>query len=180
MATRTSPCIWVIMRSSSLYSSASSIPALTVGASPSGGMRLKDAEASCDRPSLTFSAGGPIMSIEWCPYPPSPASKATDRPKAYLAIATLPSLDARPDMHSRLPHSTPGTVQLWSFVASQSVTGKDSGADGDVEMDGERRMEPEMRCEVMLCLDGGPVTQVSWMPLGAWEKVSRKLGGFRY
>ncbi len=29
-----------------------------------------------------------------------------------------------------------------------------------------------MRCEMVLCVDGGAAMEIKWMPLGAWDEVS--------
>jgi hypothetical protein len=39
----------------------------------------------------------------------------------------------------------------------------------DVEKDGDTK--ETIRCETVLCIEGGAAMQIKWMPLGAWDEV---------
>ena len=65
----------------------------------------------------------------------------------------MPHIDTSPAMGERWPRETPGGIQIWSVVP------------------GEADLKGEMRCEMVLCVDGGAAWDVKWMPLGAWDEV---------
>ncbi|WWC94831.1 hypothetical protein V866_001681 [Kwoniella sp. B9012] len=105
----------------------------------------------------TFFAGGPIWGMDWCPYPDS---KSADFGfEQYIAVSTLPHLDTRPHMAEKWPQSSKGSIQIWSL----------SPLSADVPMDGSSQ-QSRMTCEMVLCVNGGPVMQLKWMPLGVWDE----------
>ncbi|KLT42280.1 hypothetical protein CC85DRAFT_285684 [Cutaneotrichosporon oleaginosum] len=102
---------------------------------------------------FVFNAGGPVWGLDWCPYPERLAAERGW--PLYLAVSTLPQ-DAA--IGSRCAPETPGAIQIWSVPAAGDST---------------------PTCEVVLCFEGGPATEVKWMPLGAWDEpdtASPKLG----
>lgn len=72
----------------------------------------------------------------------------------------MPHIDTRPAMGARYASDAPGCIQIWSVTRPLL-----DGAGTVVDAGG-------MRCELVLCIEGGPATFVKWMPLGAWDVVS--------
>lgn len=123
------------------------------------------------RSSYLFSAGGPIWGQDWCPLPEEQAAReflqTDDRDwnidivdynhTQFLAISTLPDIDFKPAAGEKLPTETLSAIQIWSTTLpsadSEEVTGR-------------------MKCEMVLCVKGGPGWAVKWMPMGAWDDVS--------
>ena len=94
------------------------------------------------RDGFVFSVGGPIWGLDWAPLSPNFGDH-----RQCLAVSTLPGLSYDPYIGMRVASDTPGSIQIWSM-------------DKD-----------DTRCEMVLCVDGGPVMEVKWMPLGAWDDV---------
>ena len=138
-----------------------------------------------DAEGFMFAAGGPIWSMDWCPCPSS-------RKRQYLAVATLSSLeeDVKVGERRREGEEGKGCIQIWSLERSKSAKTRgernrvkveteaeaegeameiDEGEDG---VDATESEDGRMKCELVLCLDSGPATDVKWMPLGAWDDVS--------
>lgn len=101
-----------------------------------------------DQQGCMFSAGGPIWSLDWCPLP------AHHGHTQYLAVSTLPDLAYPVPMGRKVPRETPGSVQIWSTTPATA----DSGG-------------MTMRCEMVLCTQGGPMWACKWMPIGAWDSL---------
>ncbi|KAG6882978.1 hypothetical protein C0993_008426 [Termitomyces sp. T159_Od127] len=101
-----------------------------------------------------FNAGAPVWGLDWCP------THIDDRPafhfKQYLAVAPFPSASHSPDIGAKV-------VQR-----------------------GRKHKEPdlgEMKCEMVLCVEGGPAHELKWCPLPSHDDVGfssnrrpRKLG----
>jgi transcription factor C subunit 6 len=79
----------------------------------------------------------------------------------YLALSTLPSLDSQPAIGDKWASDSKGCIQIWAAVPP-SVNEKGAVIDGG-----------SARCELVLCVDGGPIHDLKWMPMGAWDDVSR-------
>lgn len=100
-----------------------------------------------------FNAGAPVWGLDWCPYPERlTAERGWNLHVAVSTVATDPAIGGR------CPPDTPGAIQIWSVPSAgdQSPT-----------------------CEIVLCVDGGPATEVKWMPMGAWDELdgpNPKLG----
>ncbi|WWC64454.1 uncharacterized protein I303_107064 [Kwoniella dejecticola CBS 10117] len=109
------------------------------------------------REGHTFFAGGPIWGMDWCPTPESESSDFGH--EQYLAVSTLPHLDTRPHMAEKWPRTSKGSIQIWSLGPASS---------GDVPMDGSGYTS-QMKCEMVLCINGGPAMEIKWMPLGVWD-----------
>lgn len=77
----------------------------------------------------------------------------------YLAVTTMPHIETRPSLGVKWPQTTPGAIQIWS-VKKADADGEDKDKGGG-----------EMKCEMVLCVDGGRGMEVRWMPLGAWDEV---------
>ncbi|WVQ73022.1 hypothetical protein IAR50_002585 [Cryptococcus sp. DSM 104548] len=144
------------------------------------------------QPAYTFYAGGPVTSIDWCPIPASKA--AHDENTQWLAVATLPNIDASPRMYDRAAQETKGSIQIWSLTPPSYHTPANPSHDApkeqrgeDVVMQGDNnereegegqgskgqgskgQMDGGMTCEVVLCLRGGSALDIKWMPIGAWD-----------
>ncbi|KAF0302187.1 General transcription factor 3C polypeptide 2 [Amphibalanus amphitrite] len=92
-----------------------------------------------DNGVLCFS-GGPVVACDWCPLPADWSGDADET--QFLAVACLPVVDAHlPPVE---PSTLPTAVQVWSFS-------------------GDRRTA---RLEFALCVDGGPVWDLAWCPIG--------------
>lgn len=102
---------------------------------------------------FVFNAGAPVWGLDWCPYP---ERLAAERGWAlHLAVSTMLA-DA--PIGSRCAPDTPGAIQIWSVPSTGGAT---------------------PACELVLCFDGGPASDVKWMPMGAWDELdaaSPKLG----
>lgn len=65
-------------------------------------------------------------------------------------------------MGQKHPAATPAAIQIWSVVAPL------------LDQPSEGQGEPgKMRCEMVLCVRGGPAMQLKWMPMGAWDEVGQ-------
>ncbi|KAG5644404.1 hypothetical protein DXG03_008571 [Asterophora parasitica] len=113
-----------------------------------------------------FNAGAPVWGIDWCPI------HADDREahsfKQYLAVAPFPTSSHSPEIGVRVARPSHACLQIWSLgpsAAAKSSTG-DQG---------------EMKCEMVLCVEGGPAHELKWCPLPANDDAKasirpRKLG----
>ncbi len=71
-------------------------------------------------------------------------------------------------MGEKWPKNTPGGIQIWSMLPAASVSG-DEATQNEEE-------KGAMKCEMVLCVDGGPAMELKWMPLGGWDEVSCLFG----
>ncbi|XP_037079097.1 general transcription factor 3C polypeptide 2-like [Pollicipes pollicipes] len=92
--------------------------------------------------------GGPVTGLDWCPRPAAPP----EQPQ-YLAVSCVPVVDRT--LPPTEPSSLPAAVQLWSFSS-------------------DRR---KARMEYALCVDGGPVWDLLWCPLGQRSSLARERLG---
>ncbi|KIK97454.1 hypothetical protein PAXRUDRAFT_10176 [Paxillus rubicundulus Ve08.2h10] len=149
-----------------------------------------------DGKSYVFNAGSPVWGVDWCPthpedrsgegvffhqletYPMAHDMWDTARNfKHYLAIAPVPSRSHAPSIGAKVSLPSPACVQIWALGLSIP----DENA---IDDDDPRRDPAEIRCEMVLCLEGGPAQDIKWCPLPAhdrWECVMprdapRKLG----
>ncbi|KAL7418307.1 hypothetical protein Q5752_006764 [Cryptotrichosporon argae] len=99
-----------------------------------------------------LGTGGPIWGMEWAPYPDRLA--AAHEYKQYLAISTLPSSADAPTLGARAPAATPAAIQIWSILPPTEPDTLDGSA----------------RCELVVCVEGGPAMQVRWAPVGGWDE----------
>lgn len=84
----------------------------------------------------------------------------------YLAVSTLDPAQ-QPNQTGGLLPDLKGSLQLWSVSPDGSNTSM--GGPDDLS---DPAHSVTMRCEVVLCFDGGPVIEFKWMPLGCFDKVS--------
>jgi hypothetical protein len=82
----------------------------------------------------------------------------------YLAVSTLPNLQSNPALGERGERGAPGNIQIWSATPPRF--------DGKTSQVAERG---EMRCELVLCVDGGSVMEMKFMTLGAWDDVRHTI-----
>ncbi|WVR00359.1 hypothetical protein IAU59_007502 [Kwoniella sp. CBS 9459] len=133
---------------------------------------LTDTSPTTSREGHTFFAGGPIWGMDWCPLPD--AESTALGPVLYLAVSTLPHIDTRPAMSEKWPRTSKGSIQIWSLSptptsdpTSQSQIYPNPGS--DQPMSTEKQMGG-MTCEMVLCVQGGPVMEIKWMPMGVRDK----------
>ncbi|RDB22994.1 Transcription factor tau subunit sfc6 [Hypsizygus marmoreus] len=117
--------------------------------------------------SHIFNAGAAVWGIDWCPINASDRSARSF--KQYLAVAPFPTSSHSPEIGARVTRPSYACIQIWSLGPSKPPSqrrGDDSG---------------RMKCEIVLCLDGGPAQEVKWCPLPSHYDASspkrpRKLG----
>ncbi|KAG5650434.1 hypothetical protein H0H81_012285 [Sphagnurus paluster] len=118
-----------------------------------------------ERTAHTFNAGAPVWGIDWCPI------HAGDREersfKQYLAVAPFPTSSHSPEIGVRVARPSHACVQIWTLGPSPTHPGQDDRG--------------QMKCEMVLCLEGGPAHELKWCPLPAHDDISspmrpRKLG----
>jgi transcription factor C subunit 6 len=82
----------------------------------------------------------------------------------YLAVSTMPNLETKAAIGEKWPVDSPASIQIWG-AAPPILNSSD-----------EVLVEGHMSCELVLCIGGGPVIDLKWMPLGAWDDVSHLSG----
>ncbi|WVO12490.1 hypothetical protein L204_100090 [Cryptococcus depauperatus] len=128
---------------------------------------LHETNAESIRQGYTFFAGGPIWGLEWCPIASSKSAELNNT--QYLAVSTLRNIQTQPEMFERVSRDTKGSIQIWSITPPTLNEDEGPGQDGeDVQMS-EGKKECGMRCEIVLCVQGGCAMQVKWMPLGTYD-----------
>lgn len=117
--------------------------------------------------------------------------------RQYLAISTLPHIDTAPAAGEKWPRDSQGSIQIWSIphdarstpeeeagggggaaaaAVSQNQDGMEVDDEGHEAEAGAGADEGERaKCEMVLCVQGGPVVGCRWMPMGAWDDVRRIL-----
>jgi transcription factor C subunit 6 len=117
--------------------------------------------------------------------------------RQYLAISTLPHIDTAPAAGEKWPRDSQGSIQIWSIphdarstpeeeagggggaaaaAVSQNQDGMEVDDEGHEAEAGAGADEGERaKCEMVLCVQGGPVMGCRWMPMGAWDDVCRVL-----
>ncbi len=103
-----------------------------------------------DKYTQKFYAGGPIWGMDWCP-------SASASNTHHIAVSTLNGFSDQPTIGTKRPKNELGSIQIWSLDGDRS---KDSGEGGG-----------KMRCELVLCVEGGAAMEVKWLPLGARDEV---------
>ncbi|XP_059478009.1 uncharacterized protein LOC132198171 [Neocloeon triangulifer] len=101
----------------------------------------------------TIFAGGPILSLAWCPTPLSLTCK-----EQLLAISCHRSMDSKLGFQGILPQKS--LIQIWS-LGQLSNTTQAPGA-------------PSLFC--VLGHEWGAVRQLEWCPSGCWDAENGKLG----
>ena len=101
-----------------------------------------------DKHTQMFCAGGPIWGMDWCP-------TTSNTSIHHLAVSTVKDLEDRPAIGVRRPRSDKAAIQIWSLDTDRS-----SGEPGN-----------RMRCELILCIQGGAALDLKWMPMGARDEV---------
>ncbi|ORY26711.1 hypothetical protein BCR39DRAFT_560442 [Naematelia encephala] len=127
---------------------------------------LYDYEYSTTKSGFVFSAGGPIWGLDWCPLPErltaGAFSQLTPRKAAgfggaqYLAVSVLPNIETNPGIGEKWTGENHACIQIWSVKSPIS----------------EKGSKGEMKCEMVLCIDGGPGMEIRWLPLGAWDELN--------
>ncbi|KAF9268824.1 hypothetical protein L218DRAFT_533061 [Marasmius fiardii PR-910] len=127
-----------------------------------------------------FNPGAPAWGLDWCPIH---EDDRRVRPTQYLAVAPYPSKQHSPEIGKKtepgiLSH---GSVQIWSLAPTKELSpgtcktdkGKRKAVD-NVDANSDQIMNDnledgvdvgKMSCEMVLCLDSGPVHSLKWVPL---------------
>ena len=72
-------------------------------------------------------------------------------------------------MNSRLTRKSPSCIQIWSYAPPQAP---------EVEHEDDHvGRHAVVRCEMVLCIEGGPAHEIKWCPLPSHGKVSLLLTG---
>ncbi|KIJ68908.1 hypothetical protein HYDPIDRAFT_144326 [Hydnomerulius pinastri MD-312] len=123
-----------------------------------------------DGKSYVLNAGSPVWGIDWCPTHPD------DRParkfKQYLAIAPFPSRSHSPSIGAKASRPSPACVQIWALQPR-------TADENEMDEDDPGHDPAEIRCEMVLCLEGGPAQEIKWCPLPAhdlWDDARPKEG----
>lgn len=84
--------------------------------------------------------------------------------KQYLAVAPFPSRSHAPIIGARAQRPAPACVQIWTLEPCFSMPTEMDSVD-------QPRGPASIKCEMVLCLDGGPAQDVRWCPLPAHDRV---------
>ncbi|KAF8891409.1 hypothetical protein BD779DRAFT_1515063 [Infundibulicybe gibba] len=120
--------------------------------------------------SLIFNAGASVWGLDWCPI--HAADRHARSYKQYLAVAPFSSSIHSPVIGVRISRPSHACVQIWSLGPSQNTPSAAQGDGADVG---------HMRCEMVLCMDGGVAHEIRWCPLPSHDgnlaqQMPRKLG----
>ncbi|XP_065339665.1 uncharacterized protein LOC135939292 [Cloeon dipterum] len=100
-----------------------------------------------------FFAGGPILSLAWCPTP-----QTYPESKQYLAVSCHRSMDSKLGFQEILPQNS--LIQIWSLGLLKNQT--------------ETVTAPTLL--MTLGHEWGAVRQLEWCPSGCWDIETNKLG----
>ena len=89
--------------------------------------------------------------------------------KQYLAVGPFPSHSHSPEIGRRVSRPSPASIQIWSLSPTQRTRDSDSM---DVDQDDDSGV---MKCELIICIDGGPAHELKWCPLPSYDKVCLDL-----
>ncbi|KAL0946421.1 hypothetical protein HGRIS_012644 [Hohenbuehelia grisea] len=114
--------------------------------------------------SHVFNAGAPVWGLDWCPIHSDDRTPVSF--KQYLAVAPFPSKTHSPGVGVRVARPALACIQIWSLADDNSSS---SG---------------KVACELVLCMQSGPVLDLKWCPLPANDRLfdagsspgPRKLG----
>lgn len=85
--------------------------------------------------------------------------------RQYLAIAPFPSYSHSPEIGKKVARPSPASIQIWSLSPTQDTADSESMDIDQVEDPGS------MKCELIICVDGGPAHDLKWCPLPSHDKV---------
>ncbi|KAF8075956.1 hypothetical protein FPV67DRAFT_1558547 [Lyophyllum atratum] len=119
-----------------------------------------------ESPAHIFNAGAPVWGLDWCPiHSDDRAYRYTAHSyKQYLAVAPFPTSSHSPEIGVRVART------IWSLGPAQPPTRSSKEVD-----------RGEVKCELVLCLEGGPAHELKWCPLPSHDDFAspnrpRKLG----
>jgi len=75
----------------------------------------------------------------------------------------MPRLDTKAAIGEKWPADSLGSIQIWGAIPP-TLDAQDKVVDAG-----------NMSCDLILCLSGGPVVDLKWMPMGAWDDVRGNL-----
>jgi transcription factor C subunit 6 len=87
-----------------------------------------------------------VWGLDWCPFPDAASSSHYEQ---FVAISTIPGMT--PVTGARCDRRTRAAIQVWAVPPAGLA-----------------------RCELVLCVEGGPVSDLKWMPMGAWDASSER------
>jgi hypothetical protein len=88
--------------------------------------------------------------------------------RQYIAVAPFPSGSFSPDIGCKVPRPSYGCIQIWTLSPTRAI-------ELQVDKNGHEQTPADvgdMRCEMVLCLDGGPAHEIRWCPLPSHDVVS--------
>ncbi|KAI8982792.1 hypothetical protein BD414DRAFT_515960 [Trametes punicea] len=135
---------------------------------------VKMSEFFPDSKSHVFNAGAPVWALDWCPIHPD--DRARHRYQQYLAVAPFPSRTHSPMIGTRLPRPSPACIQIWTLRPSQEQRDQ-MDVDSVAGVDASAEDTGEMRCEMVLCIDGGPAFDLKWCPLPSNDSTGVNVDG---
>jgi transcription factor C subunit 6 len=92
--------------------------------------------------------------MDWCPGPNPDTVQ-------YLAVSTLKDLHDNPELGTRRSRESRSSIQIWSLDTSRGKKGcRDTAGSGSA-----------LKCEMVLCIQGGAAMELKWMPIGARDSV---------
>ena len=87
--------------------------------------------------------------------------------KQYLAVAPYPTRSYSPEIGRRITRPSQACIQIWTLGPTREVfANQEEKNANDMERD-----QGQMRCEMVLCLSGGPAHEIRWCPLPSHDLV---------
>jgi len=136
-----------------------------------------------------FNAGAPVWGVDWCPIHPNDRIRqllsissnltlsynifsSTERLyKQYLAVAPFSSSAFSPEIGCKVVRPSKACIQIWTLSPTRPVLGL--GTPNGKDRDFNQEQHPgKMKCEMVLCLEGGPAHDIRWCPLPSHDVVS--------
>ncbi|KAF9462752.1 hypothetical protein BDZ94DRAFT_707255 [Collybia nuda] len=119
-----------------------------------------------------FNAGAPVWGLDWCPVHPS--NRPARSFKQYLAVAPFPTRSYSPEIGVRVQRPSNACIQIWTLSSAELQENGTESPSGKFD-------QAQIKCEMVLCIEGGPAHELKWCPLPAHDirsdsKRPRKLG----
>jgi transcription factor C subunit 6 len=93
----------------------------------------------------------------------------------YLAVATLDPA-TQPNRTGGLAPDLKGALQIWTVSPGSGIN--ETGLRGEFF---DAANDADMKCSLVLCIEGGPIIDFKWMPVGCCDEVSlSKCNSFGY
>ena len=88
----------------------------------------------------------------------------------YLAVATLDPA-TQPNRTGGLAPDLKGALQIWTVSPGSGIN-----ETGLREEFFDAANDADMKCSLVLCIEGGPIIDFKWMPVGCCDEVSLSEG----